>query len=230
MKILGLIKTTLLDYPGHVSATVFLGGCNFLCPFCHNKSLVIPSEGEEVLHKEDVLDFLQKRVGILEGVCITGGEPTLNNELIDFIRTIKKMGYKIKLDTNGTNPQMINSLYQEDLLDYIAMDIKNSPTNYLKTVGLTHFNFDHICQSVAWLKNNYIPYEFRTTIVKELHTHDDIKEIGKWLDGCTNYYLQNFKPSENQIVPGYSSHSKEILEEFMKILKPFINNIKIRGL
>lgn len=231
MKIAGLIKTTLLDYPEHLAATIFLSGCNFLCPYCHNKDLVIVDENKlELFKEEDLWDFLYNRRNILEGVCITGGEPTIHPSLPDFIKKIKQMGYLIKLDTNGSNPNMINQLLIDDLIDYIAMDIKNSPNKYNLTINKPLINIDIINESIKIIKNSNIPYEFRTTIVKELHTSYDIEVIGKWLEGSKVIYLQNFKPSPNQIKEGFSEHTLKTLEEYKTILEEYIKTVEIRGI
>jgi pyruvate formate lyase activating enzyme len=229
MNIYGLAKTTLLDYPGHMAATIFIGGCNFLCPFCHNRSLVF-LDTISPLDQEDVISFLKKRQHLLEGVCITGGEPTLYKELPNFIEEIKNLGYKVKLDTNGTNPFMLKELLEENIIDYIAMDIKSNPDNYPTLIGNKSVDLDKIKDSIQIIMGSSIDYEFRTTLVKELHTEKDILEIGKWIQGAKSYYLQNFKPSNDQIQPGFSSHSKETLEHFVDILRPYVTHIALRGI
>ncbi|TCL00057.1 pyruvate formate lyase activating enzyme [Natranaerovirga hydrolytica] len=230
MKIQGLVKTTLVDFPGHLACSIFLGGCNFLCPFCHNKSLVLSDCMTENLDENYIFDFLEKRMGILEGVCITGGEPTVHKDLYNFINKIKQLGYQVKLDTNGTHPNLMTSLISDNLIDYVAMDIKNSPQKYVQTVGLNQYDLENIYQSVNVLLKNNVPYEFRTTIVKEFHTKDDIVSIGEWVQGCNDYYLQSFHPSENQIVDGFSSYSKETLESYKDILKKYVYNVHLRGI
>ncbi len=229
MQINGFNKLTLLDYPGHLAATVFLGGCNMRCPFCHNASLVTKVSTQPVIPAEEVLDTLAKRRGILEGVCITGGEPTLYPDLPDLIRRIKDMGYLVKLDTNGTNPGMMKALAKDALIDFIAMDIKNSREKYALTSGMPHINMALIEESVTYLKSAPIPYELRTTIVKEYHTKEDMRSIGEWLAGAAAYYLQSYKDSGDIIMPGHSSHTKETLLEFVQILTPYIKNVSLRG-
>ena len=201
MLIAGLSKTTLLDYPGRVAATVFMGGCNFRCPFCHNGDLVLKPSSLEKISEEEVLSFLQKRKNVLKGVCITGGEPTLQAELTDFIRKIKKLGYDIKLDTNGYRPEILQSLLRENLLDYVAMDIKNCREKYGVTAGIESFNIKKIEQSMEILKAFKIPYEYRTTVVKGLHTPEDILEIGRWIEEevFCGYFLQGFQENEKSI-------------------------------
>lgn len=230
MVIHGLNKTTLLDYPGHVAATVFFGGCNFRCPFCHNGSLVLSPAGQPVIPEEDFFSFLNKRKSILEGVCITGGEPTLIPDLPNFIKKIKSYGLLVKLDTNGYKPEVLISLANEGIIDYVAMDIKSSPTNYHMSCGLQNININKIKESADFLINGNIPYEFRTTVVKELHTETDFAEISNWLSGAGNYFLQNYKESEDIISPGLSAHKPETLLKFKKILEENISNVSIRGL
>ena len=228
MKICGLQKTTLLDYPGHVAATVFTGGCNFRCPFCHNSDL-LGNDAEEAFTEEYVLNFLKKRRGILEGVAITGGEPTLQPDLRDFILRVRELGYKIKLDTNGTRPDVLRDLCDSGLIDYVAMDIKTCKERYSDVAGIPSLHMEDILESVEYLKNGKIPFEFRTTVVKELHSAEDFEWIGQWISGCPHYYLQNFVDSDNVLVSGFSAYSKEELLDFIEILKPYIPNAELRG-
>lgn len=230
MKICGLNKTTLLDYPGKVAAAVFLGSCNFRCPFCHNSSLVLHSDVQPEYFKEDVLDFLKKRKGILDGVCISGGEPTLAEELPGFLREIKDLGYAIKLDTNGSRPYVIKSLVSGGLVDMIAMDIKACPENYRALCGLRYPDLDSIRETAAFLMDGRVDYEFRTTVVKELHSEKDFVEIGKWLSGARAYYLQAYKDSESVLQPGFSSYSLAELQKFREILLKSIPLVEIRGI
>lgn len=180
MKIAGLNKTTLLDYPELVAATVFTAGCNFRCPFCHNRDLVM-GEGLAYIPEEEVLAFLEKRRKVLAGVCISGGEPTLQPDLGEFIRKVKRLGYRVKLDTNGYRPEVLRELLAEDLLDYVAMDLKNCKAKYAVTAGRPELELTKIITSVEMIKRSGIPHEFRTTVVKELHTESDLMEIGKWI-------------------------------------------------
>ena len=190
MLIVGLNKTTLLDYPGRVAATVFTSGCNFRCPFCHNGHLVLKPSALEVYSEGEVFSFLLKRRNVLKGVCITGGEPTLQADLPDFIRRVKELGYSVKLDTNGYEPEVLETLLKEKLLDYVAMDIKNCKEKYAQTVGLEGFETGRIEKSVALLKASGIDYEFRTTVVREFHEREDLRKIGMWLSGCARLFLQ----------------------------------------
>lgn len=226
----GLNKTTLLDYPGRVAATIFLGGCNFRCPFCQNSSLVLHPSDEPEISEEEVLNFLQKRTGILEGVCISGGEPTLSPDLEDFIRKIRKMGYPVKLDTNGSHPEVLKNLTEKNLIQMAAMDIKACPENYPSLTGLLHPDLDAVQESADFLLHGKLDYEFRTTVVRELHNEDDFQKIGAWLKGAKAYYLQAYKDSEEVLQPGFSSYSLEELEHFGNILQRNISLVGIRGI
>lgn len=226
----GLNKTTLLDYPGRVAATVFLGGCNFRCPFCQNSSLVLHPSTEPELSEEEVLNFLRKRTGILEGVCISGGEPTLSPDLEDFIQKIREMGYPVKLDTNGSHPEILKTLAEKDLIQMAAMDIKACPENYPSLTGLLHPDLDAVQESVEFLLHGKLDYEFRTTVVRELHNEEDFRKIGIWLKGAQAYYLQAYKDSEEVLQPGFSSYSLEELESFRNILQKNISHVEIRGI
>jgi pyruvate formate lyase activating enzyme len=229
MKLCGLQKTTLLDYPGHIAATIFLGGCNFQCPYCHNSEL-IGNDAESVYEKTGLLHFLEKRKGILEGVCITGGEPTLQSGLEDFIKEIKELGYLIKLDTNGYKPDVLKNLVSKNLLDYVAMDIKAGRDNYACSTGIPHINLKNIEESAAFLQSQSVPYEFRTTVVKGIHSQEDFYDIGQWLSGPSTYYLQNYVDSDQVLSHGLQSFTKEELENFLSIVKPFIPNVYLRGI
>lgn len=229
MQIHGLNKTTLLDYPGHVAATLFLGSCNFRCPFCHNGGLVLAPGTEPVIPLIDIFGFLKKRRGILDGVCITGGEPTLQEELPDLIHTLKDMGYLVKLDTNGYRPEVLQDLLAQNLLDYVAMDIKSSRENYALAAGLPDLQIKKIEESVEMLKGSSIAYEFRTTFVRELHTEQDIVSIASWLKGARAYYLQAYKDSDGVIQQGFTSPSKDILEHWRDLLRKAIPVVDIRG-
>jgi len=229
MNIVGINKLTLLDYPGLTACTLFTGGCNFRCPFCHNASLVLDNSLPRIEEKE-IFDFLEKRKNVLQGVCITGGEPTLNFDLDLFIEKIKKIGYKVKLDTNGNKPEVISHLLSNKLIDYIAMDIKNSLDKYAETVGIKNFNTFNIEKSAEILLSAKIDYEFRTTVVKEFHTEEDFKKIGTWLSGGKAYYLQQFVDSGKLIGDNINAYNKEKLQEFLQILKPFFSISGIRGI
>ena len=219
-KIHGFNKLTLLDYPGRLAATIFLGSCNFRCPFCHNAGLVLAPESEP----------LRKRKGILDGVCVTGGEPTLDPGLTGLLTQIKELGYPVKLDTNGTRPALVRELVDAGLVDYVAMDIKNSQEKYAETAGIRHPDLESITRMVEYLKSGVVDYEFRTTVVKELHKREDIEAIGQWLSGSRRYFLQNYKESEQVIRPVFTSYSREQLENFQQILRKTIPQVEIRGI
>ena len=190
MQIYGLQKLTLLDFPQKTACTIFTGGCNFRCPFCHNGDLVLGDLPEHI-NDDELFSFLKKRSGVLDGVCITGGEPLLNPDIDSFIKKIRDLGYLVKLDTNGSNPEYLKKLVEQGLVDYVAMDIKNSKEAYPKTVGIDTFDVSPVCESVEFLKKSKTDYEFRTTIVREFHTEDDIMKIGEWLKDSKKYFLQN---------------------------------------
>lgn len=228
MKICGLQKTTLLDFPGHVAATIFTGGCNFRCPFCHNSDL-LENDVPPAFTEEEVLSFLSKRRGILEGVAITGGEPTLQPELRDFILKVRGLGLRIKLDTNGYRPQVLRALCEEGLLDYVAMDIKTCRERYPEVAGVPSVQIKNIEESVDFLISGRVPYEFRTTVVRELHSAGDFEKIGAWISGASRYYLQNFVDSGNVLNPVYTGCSKEELTSYLELVKPFVGHAEIRG-
>ena len=230
VKIHGFNKLTLLDYPGRLAATIFLGSCNFRCPFCHNAGLVLAPESEPLIEAEEVLKVLRKRKGILDGVCVTGGEPTLDSGLTELLAQIKELRYPVKLDTNGTRPALVRELVDAGLVDYVAMDIKNSPEKYAETAGIRHPDLESITRTVEYLKSGVVDYEFRTTVVKELHKREDIEAIGQWLSGSRRYFLQNYKESEQVIRPVFTSYSREQLENFQKILQKTIPQVEIRGI
>lgn len=230
MRILGLQKTTLLDYPHKVACTIFLGGCNFQCPFCHNAQIINESPSLYEYSMDDLFTFLNKRKHILEGVCITGGEPTLYSDLPNFIQSIQSLGYQVKLDTNGSNPFMLEQLLKNNLLDYVAMDIKNSAAKYSDTTGC-NTNIHLIDQSVQILKSCDIPYEFRTTVIKELHTMKDFKQIGQWIEGASQYYLQNFINSPQVLCPNqFTSYTMDELLKVKQYMQGYVSLVGIRGI
>lgn len=225
----GLQKTTLLDYPGKVAATVFLGGCNMRCPFCHNMNLVCSDDLPE-FSEEDILRFLSSRTGILDGVCITGGEPTLYKDLPNFIRSIKDIGFSVKLDTNGTNPEMIALLFDEHLIDYVAMDIKSSFSNYGRACGIPDIDLSPVKRSIDILLKGTCEYEFRTTAVEEYLDDTAVSDIAEAIKGAKHYFLQGYV--ESQFVPDKSLHAvqKEKLLEYTGELSKYIDHVEIRGL
>lgn len=233
MLILGLQKMTLLDFPGKIACTVFLGGCNFRCPFCHNASLAMPNGSGEAISVEDFLAFLDARRGRLQGVCISGGEPTLHPDLPELIAEIKSRGFAVKLDTNGTNPEMLLSLINDGLLDYVAMDIKNSPEKYAKTISNSEFrisNFsEQITRSVDILMQGLVDFEFRTTLTRELHSPEDMEKIGRWIGGSEKYFLQTYRDEGDLIEGGFTAYNREETEELLGIVKKYLPNAEIRG-
>lgn len=230
MQIHGFQKLTLLDYPCHIAATIFLGSCNMRCPFCHNADLVLDPASQPTIPVDEVLAYLKKRQGILEGVCITGGEPTLHRDLPAFAASLKALGYLVKLDTNGTNPKMIKQLAENSLIDYVAMDIKSSPAGYTKAAGLDSPIPEAIYAAVEFLLNGTLDYEFRTTVVKELHTQADFASIREWLAGCRAYYLQAFVAADHMIRPGLSGYDKAELLAFRDFLRKKIPLVELRGI
>ena len=235
MQIAGFVKTTLLDYPGRLACTVFTQGCNLRCPFCQNGSLVLPEYFETPLDTEEILAHIKKRSSVLEGVCITGGEPTLMPDLKDFIKKIKELDLLVKLDTNGTNPEAVSELINEKLIDHVAMDIKASPEDYAKVCGLPQIAFDKISASVELLRSSGIAHEFRTTLVKGLHSKASVKALAEWLAGPDAYFLQSYREEDGVIekLKGkelkLESFSKEELNELLSIVREYLPAAELRG-
>lgn len=227
MLIKGIQKVTLLDYPGKIACTIFTGGCNFRCPFCQNASLVTHIDDDQIL-EDDFWQFLEERKGKLDAVCISGGEPCLQKDLKSFIKRIKDMGYLVKLDTNGYMPLVLQDLLTEHLLDYVAMDVKNTKEKYEMTAGVK-VDLEKIEKSIDLLKNSLIEHEFRTTIVKDFHTKDDVKVIAKWLYP-SKLYLQQFKDSIDVIQKGLTEPSKEELVEMQKEAQQENSQVYLRGI
>lgn len=230
MIIQGLQKLTLLDYPGKVACTIFTAGCNFRCPFCHNASLVIDTSANETIPEEEIFRFLTKRQGILDGVCISGGEPLIQDGIEEFIRQIKETGYDVKLDTNGSFPDKLIRLVEAGLIDYVAMDIKNSQEHYGRTIGIEDYDIRDVHRSVKYLMSGKVPYEFRTTVVREFHQRSDFASIGRWIRGAREYYLQQFVDSGDLIRPGLHGYNKEIMEQALEVVKKDVESAKLRGL
>jgi pyruvate formate lyase activating enzyme len=230
MIIKGLQKLTLLDFPDKMACTLFTFGCNFRCPFCHNASLVLAERADDaVMPEEEFFTFLSRRRGILEGVCISGGEPTLQPDLPAFISRIKDMGYAVKLDTNGYRPAVLKSLVEDGLLDYVAMDIKNSLPLYGKTVGIERFDTKPVEESMDYLMEGHVPFEFRTTLVRGLHTVDSIRDMGRRLAGGEKFFLQAFEDSGDLIRSGMEGISPSETEVLLAALREHIPNAQIRG-
>ena len=235
MLIHGLQKMTLLDFPGRVACTVFLGGCDFRCPFCHNSDL-LDMNAEAVMDDAELLRFLKSRQGLLDGVAVTGGEPLLRPDLPELFRRIRALGFAVKLDTNGTHPERLEALIREGLVDYTAMDVKNSPARYAATVGRDRAgdsfedSLSNIRRSIALLLEGRIPYEFRTTVVHELHDDDSFSGIGEMIRGAENYFLQCYTDRDSVLEGGLSAPSREDMERYAGIIRPFVKNVQIRGM
>lgn len=229
MKFHGFQKMTVLDYPGHIACTAFTGGCNLRCPFCHNALLVTELDSSATIDEEEILSFLKKRQGLLDGIAITGGEPLLQPDMPAFIQKVKDLGFLVKLDTNGCYPDILKQLVEDKLVDYVAVDIKNSIPKYPETVGVPDFDVTPILETVAYLKTNPVAYEFRTTIVKEFHAEEDIRNIADWIAGPEPYFLQNFTDSGHLIGSNLHEVGKEQLEQFCRIAKEKVPLTKIRG-
>lgn len=230
MIIKGLQKLTLLDYPGKTACTIFTGGCNFRCPFCHNAELVLAPGSVESISESDLFSFLKKRASLLDGVCITGGEPTLQSGLIEFIEKLKGFGYAVKLDTNGYEPDKLKQVIDNGMVDYIAMDIKSSPKNYALVSGIENLDFSKIECSVELIRTCGIDHEFRTTVVKQLHSRQDFVEIGRWLKGEKRYFLQQFVDSDAVLCNGMSAPSPEEMHEYLLAVQEFIPTAELRGI
>lgn len=229
MKFVGFQKLTLLDYPGKVACTLFTLGCNFRCPFCHNGELVDNIKAYEIYEEDEILSYLKKRKGILDGVCITGGEPLLNRDLPQFIERVKQLGYSVKLDTNGSMPQELKYLAQNKMIDYVAMDIKNSFEKYKITSNATDDDINNVKLSIKYLLEGHIDYEFRTTVVSEFHTAEDIEDVAKEIKGAKRYFLQNFVDSEYVIEKNLHSVPLEGLLEMQKNAAHYIDEVQLRG-
>ena len=234
MKIVGIQKLTLLDYPGKVACTVFLNGCNFRCPFCHNAELLSP-DVEPVMTVDGLLAFLKKRQGVLDGVCITGGEPTIHAQLPVMLRSIRQLGFAVKLDTNGYRPGSLQEILEEDLVDYVAMDLKNSPAGYGEAVGIPEPDLGLVGASICALMDSGIDFELRTTVVSPIHSTDSIREMGKWLLSVTNgkpvprLFVQPFVDRDTVPVGGLSAPTREELEQFQEILSVCSEAVALRG-
>ena len=230
MHIHGLQKLAMVDYPGKLAATVFTGGCNLRCPFCHNALLVTRLAETPEIPEQEVLDFLASRRGLLDGVVLTGGEPLLQPDAADFLRKVRELGFAVKLDTNGCDPARLAEILNQGLVDYVAMDIKNSPERYGETAGRSGLDLAPFRESVSFLLSGAVDYEFRTTLVRELHRPEDLDAIAAWLAGAPRYYLQNFVDSGNLIGRGYHGFTAEQLQGFAERVRPFFGAVELRGI
>lgn len=232
MQIAGLQKLTLLDYPGQVACTVFLSGCNFRCPFCHNSGLL--GHTEPLMTHQELLNFLDSRKGLLDGVCVSGGEPTMTKELPQLLKAIKEKGFLVKLDTNGSRPQVLKELVQQKLIDYVAMDVKNGPDDYARTTGVEGY-LSAVEQSLRFLLEGLIPYELRTTVVQQLHDEDSLRSMGQWLCGLVpgkkpeKLFLQTFVDRDSVLQRGLSAPEGEQMHRYLQLLTPFVEQIGLRG-
>ncbi|MGI6071472.1 MAG: anaerobic ribonucleoside-triphosphate reductase activating protein [Lachnospiraceae bacterium] len=229
MIIHGLQKMTLLDYPGKVACTVFLGGCDFRCPYCHNWDMACGKE-PPLMEDDKLLEFLKSRKGLLDGVAITGGEPLLRPDLAKLLSSIKELGYSIKLDTNGSHPARLKEIVMAGPVDYVAMDIKNELSRYPLTIGVEDFNTDCIRESVDFLLEKRVEYEFRTTVVKQFHDREAFASIGELIDGAGRYFLQAFADRESVPFAGLEGYGRDKMEEFADIVRPFVGKVALRGL
>ena len=228
MQIHGLQKMTLLDFPGKVACTVFLGGCDFRCPFCHNWDILDPST-PVIMEEDEFYKFLDNREGLLDGVAITGGEPLLRTGMVDFIKGIRSRGFLVKLDTNGNHPDRLKELVTEGLLDYVAVDVKNNKERYGETVGIPMLDISKIEETISFLLEGNVPYEFRTTVLRQFHDADSFKGIAEWIEGAEHYFIQSFVDRETVPFSGLEAYSPEELEEFKKLVEPHVKHIDIRG-
>lgn len=234
MRIVGLQKMTLLDYPGKVACTVFLGGCNFRCPFCHNGGL-LDGDAPEVMTASELLNFLKGRRGLLDGVCITGGEPTLSPQLPQLLTDIKALGFDVKLDTNGSRPKVLKQLVEAQLVDYVAMDVKNCPDRYAATVGLSCAPLEDLEESLRFLMKSGVDYELRTTVVREFHDKDAILAMGKWIYGLNDsqkipkLFLQPFVQRASVLDQTLTPPETTEITHFVELLSTFAQVVSVRG-
>lgn len=228
MKIYGLQKMTLLDFPGRIACTVFLGGCDMRCPFCHNSELA-EGKAEPVMTAEDLTAFLRKRKGLLEGVAVTGGEPLLREESLDLLRMIRDLEFPVKLDTNGTHPGRLRRAVEEGLVQYVAMDLKNSPERYAETVGMAGFDLSPVRESAAFLMEGKTEYEFRTTVVREFHDENSFLAMGDWIHGAGKYFLQPFVDRDTVPQRGLTAPDREELQAWAEIMRNHVQEVAVRG-
>lgn len=229
MNIGGMQKLTLLDFPGKIACTLFTVGCNLRCPFCHNASLVTHPQDAGYITDDELYSFLKKRAGILDGVCVTGGEPTLQKDLPEFLSSLKELGYTVKLDTNGTSPKILRSVIEDGLVDYVAVDIKNSPEKYALTLGGVD-HLDKVKETVSLLLTGVVDYEFRTTVVSGFHEVSDLESIGRWISGAKRYFIQNFVDSGDLIDKETLGLPVHTMKEMLTAVRKYIPNAELRGI
>jgi len=229
MRICGLQKLAMVDFPGKLAATVFTGGCDLRCPFCHNAPLVTRVAETPVLSQDEVMAFLQSRRGLLDGVVLSGGEPLLQPDAASFLKAVRDMGFAVKLDTNGCHPDALADILSQGLVDYVAMDIKNRREKYAETAGILSFDLRPVEESIRLLQKSGVDYEFRTTVVRELHTAGDIRAIGEWLEGSPRYFLQKFVDSGDLVGTGCHGLEDGEMKALLEIAKPFFQEAALRG-
>ena len=226
----GFQKMTMLDFPGYVACTVFTPGCNFRCPFCHNSLLVTRMNDSEIYTEDDILSYLKKRQGVIDGICISGGEPLMHDDIFEFVKKVKELGFLVKIDTNGSFPEKLQKLIDSGNIDYVAMDIKNCPEKYAETVAIPDFDIEPVRKSVQILLSGKVKYEFRTTVVKEFHTPQDMVQTGKFIQGAERYFLQHFIESEGNIQQGLTPLCREEMENLRLSVLGFVKNAELRGI
>ena len=219
----------MVDFDGKIACTVFTGGCNFRCPFCHNAPLVVGNLKSQQIDESEVFDYLEKRRGLVDAVCVTGGEPTLQHDLCDFLRKVRDMGYATKLDTNGLRPDVLEDVLKNRLVDFVAMDVKNSPEKYAKTVGLDNVDMGKILKSMQLLKDGDVDFEFRTTIIKEFHEKEDMQKIAYLVSGAPRYFMQKYNDNDGCIAHGYTPVDKSDAQEFEKLFVGKVGKVELRG-
>ncbi len=229
MILCGYEKFSMVDFDGRIACTVFTGGCNFRCPFCHNAPLVVGNLKSQQIDENEVFDYLQKRKGLVDAVCVTGGEPTLQPDLCDFLAKVRSMGYATKLDTNGLRPDVLKAVLDDKLVDYVAMDVKNSPEKYAQTVGVQNVDMGKILSSIQLLKDSGIDFEFRTTLIKEFHTADDVQKIAYLVSGAPRYFMQKYNDNDGCIAHGYTPVPKADAEGYMEYFVDKVNFVSLRG-
>lgn len=226
----GFQKMTMLDFPGYVACTVFTPGCNFLCPFCHNSLLVTKVNENEMYSEDEILAYLKKRKGVIDGICISGGEPLMHDDIFDFVKKVKESGMLVKIDTNGSFPDKLKKLIDSGNIDYVAMDIKNCPDKYAETIGYSDFDFSPVRKSVELLLAGKVEYEFRTTVVKEFHTTQDMVKIGELINGADKYFIQHFIETDGNIQQGLTPVDREEMENLRISVSGFVKNAELRGI
>lgn len=222
-------KFSLLDYPGKVACTVYTAGCNFRCTYCYNSPLVINTHENKDIPLDDICQYLRNCKGLLDGVCLTGGEPMIQHGIEDFLSSVRELGYEVRLETNGSFPEKLRRIVSEGLVSYVALDIKNSRESYGKTVGIEGYDVGNVCKSVEYLLSGDVPYEFSTTVVLEFHQRSDFEAIGRWIAGAKRYYLQRFVNSDSVIRGGLHRYNESIMNQALEIVRENVPSARLRG-